>query len=376
MATTSSTAPTSPSSHFYVQSHAPFTRSDTIDLTGDDDLHDHARQIKRPRTEFDASEPPISQSPTPSIATPSPSPANSQILQIPRQQSHVTLRATPAFSTMPDIQSGGAYRPHFSGPSNSSAFFPNRLVQSSLANTSTVITDSLPRPQQQQQQLPRRQIIDLTASPSPPPPSTNHAALPPQNAPQQGLQMLDVPPKTPVCIGQLTVTALVLYPIQYLERQTSPAISPTEVEWATVRLQYDAALKQRNPNAEETIHIRTPSSRTPSGEVVAGENFGVVEQKVATVLGPMLGRGLIRLDAKVRRGVPSVSNPSFILDHRNPHFLILFACSYQSSHCKCSCIPLTGIFRLSPAFYNNQVYSWTILKINTGILSVSGIFCI
>lgn len=125
--------------------------------------------------------------------------------------------------------------------------------------------------------------------------------------------MLDVPPKTPVCIGQLTVTALVLYPISYLERQTSPAISPTEVEWATVRLQYDAALKQRNPNAEETIHIRTPSSRTPSGEVVAGENFGVVEQKVATVLGPMLGRGLIRLDAKVRRGVPSVSNPSFIL---------------------------------------------------------------
>ncbi len=46
--------------------------------------------------------------------------------------------------------------------------------------------------------------------------------------------------------------------------------------------------------------------KVPSGEIVQGENFGVVEQKAANVLGPMLGKGLIRVDAKVRRAVPNV----------------------------------------------------------------------
>ena len=43
-----------------------------------------------------------------------------------------------------------------------------------------------------------------------------------------------------------------------------------------------------------------------AGETKPGDNFAVVEQKAATVLGPMLGKGLIRLDGRVRRGQPKV----------------------------------------------------------------------
>jgi SWI/SNF-related matrix-associated actin-dependent regulator of chromatin subfamily A3 len=112
----------------------------------------------------------------------------------------------------------------------------------------------------------------------------------------------DLHPKTPVCIGQLTTTALVLYPVSYLQRQDSNNL----IEWANVHLRYE-----HNPQrvgATETIHIKTPSSKTLSGELSQGETFGVVEQKVATDIGPTLGKGLIRLDAKVRRGSPNVSD--------------------------------------------------------------------
>lgn len=138
------------------------------------------------------------------------------------------------------------------------------------------------------------QVIDLTDSPSPPPAT-------PYNVPP-GLYPVnpDDPPKTPVCIGQLQVNALVLYPISYL----LPRDQSQEVEWASVRLQYE-----HNPHRmgnSETIHIRTPSDRTPNGEIISGDNFAVVEQKVATSLGGMLGKGLIRLEARIRRGKPNV----------------------------------------------------------------------
>ncbi|KXN85676.1 Putative SWI/SNF-like matrix-associated actin-dependent regulator [Leucoagaricus sp. SymC.cos] len=138
------------------------------------------------------------------------------------------------------------------------------------------------------------QVIDLTDSPSPPP-----AAV--QNVPP-GLSPVNPndPPKTPVCIGQLTVNALILYPINYLMSH-DPS---TEYEWAAVRLQYEHdPHRMGNP---DTIHIRTPSERSPTGEVIPGENFAVVEQKVATTLGGMLGKGLIRLEAKIRRGKPNL----------------------------------------------------------------------
>ncbi|KAG2752828.1 kinase-like protein [Suillus brevipes Sb2] len=75
------------------------------------------------------------------------------------------------------------------------------------------------------------------------------------------------------------------------------------IEWANVHLQYEH--NPQKADVTETIHIKTPSSKTSSGELSQGETFGVVEQKVATDLGPLLGKRVIRLDAKVRRGSPN-----------------------------------------------------------------------
>ena len=44
-----------------------------------------------------------------------------------------------------------------------------------------------------------------------------------------------------------------------------------------------------------------------AGEVIGGETFGVVEDKAATALGPLLAKSLIRMDAMVRRGLSNVS---------------------------------------------------------------------
>lgn len=152
-----------------------------------------------------------------------------------------------------------------------------------------------PRPpfnQQFSQFLPQTRqgtVIDLTSSPSPPPQLVSRP--PPE----------DLAQKTPVCIGQLQVTALVTYPLDFLKPKEG------EPDWASVRLQYE-----HNPNhleKKETIHLKTPGSRGPGGEPVEGMNFAYVEQKVASYLGPMLGKGLIRLDAKVRKGPPEVSFP-------------------------------------------------------------------
>ncbi|KAJ7071194.1 SNF2 family N-terminal domain-containing protein [Mycena amicta] len=130
-------------------------------------------------------------------------------------------------------------------------------------------------------------VIDLTTSPSPPPQSF----LPPPPLDAQ------LAPKTPVCIGQITVHALVLYPIGYMKQ-----LNPSADEWVVARLEYEHIPNRPHP---ETIHIKTPLGRAPS-EQSPEEAFGMVEQKVATAIGPMLGKGLIRLDAKIRKGPPNL----------------------------------------------------------------------
>ncbi|OCH94709.1 hypothetical protein OBBRIDRAFT_722057 [Obba rivulosa] len=181
----------------------------------------------------------------------------------------------------------------FNGPSHSSAFFQPRaqapLVAPFPPTRSSYAPVANPGPS-------NHQVIDLTSSPSPPP----IAISTPPCLPAEGNLPSDLPPKTPVCIGQLTVTALVLYPISYLQ----PEGHIGDAEWAPVRLNYEH--NPNKPGGQETIHIKTPSMKTSDGEIVPGENFGVVEQKVATYLGPMFGKGLIRLEAKVRRGQPNL----------------------------------------------------------------------
>lgn len=137
----------------------------------------------------------------------------------------------------------------------------------------------------------------------------------------------EVPAKTPVCIGQLSVTALVLYPISYLNNRAAGMSqdhnNPSEPDdFAAVRLRYDPMAKERSPTGDETIHILTPQTKIGEGvdeRVFGGDNFGVVEQKVATVLGPMLGKGLIRVDGKVRRGIPNVSDTTLLPLNMSPH---------------------------------------------------------
>jgi hypothetical protein len=112
----------------------------------------------------------------------------------------------------------------------------------------------------------------------------------------------DLPLKTPVCIGQLQVTALVLAQISYLDLSH---YSGLDAEWATVHTEHTHD-DQRPPVYQETIHIKSPDRRNHMGEITAGESFGVVEQKVATALGPMLGKDLVRIKARIRRGCLSV----------------------------------------------------------------------
>ncbi|KAG5351081.1 hypothetical protein C0989_008066 [Termitomyces sp. Mn162] len=179
-----------------------------------------------------------------------------------------------------------AYRPAFAGPS--SFLLPRHPQVQSPSPSSPHIPPPLTHPPSMP--IPsNRQVIDLTGSPSPPPSIQQQQATMPSLPP-------DLPPKTPVCIGQLNATALVLYPVPYLCQQDLS----NDSEWAPVRLQYEC-----NPNKSggpATIHIKVPPARGLNGEQIPGEAFGVVEQKVATAIGPMLGKGLIRVDAKVRKG--------------------------------------------------------------------------
>jgi len=176
------------------------------------------------------------------------------------------------------------YRPPFAG-----------IPPSAPQSRSPSVVSAPIHPVQQQTQtripfgLPDKQIIDLTDSPSPPPEQPRRSILP---------LPLDLPPRTPVCIGQLTVNALILYPVPYL----SP--SHPRDDWGYVRLHYE-----HNPlkESEHTIHIRTPNQRNPNGEIVHGESFAMIETPVAKHLGPMLAKGCLRLDGQIRRMGPNVS---------------------------------------------------------------------
>jgi hypothetical protein len=147
-------------------------------------------------------------------------------------------------------------------------------------------------------------VIDLTTSPSPspvPPPLPLLPSLPqpPQFSPPLPTTLEGASPKTPVCIGRLDVTALILYPSAYLEISPSEP-SGSDLVWGPVRLQYERT--HHHSGSEDTIQIRTPNKRTSQGEMLPGENFAVVERRAASTLAPMLGKGLIRLDSRIRRG--------------------------------------------------------------------------
>lgn len=123
---------------------------------------------------------------------------------------------------------------------------------------------------------------------------------PAQPKPSSSVSFDDAGPKTPVCIGQLRSTALVLHPVH--DVQTSQSGEP---EWIKARLHHERNVERLG--CQDTINIRTPSFKSANGSISPGKQFGVVEQEVASALGPLLIRALIRLDAKVRKGTLGVS---------------------------------------------------------------------
>lgn len=147
----------------------------------------------------------------------------------------------------------------------------------------------------------RNTAIDLTNSNTPSPPVG--AATAATNG--TGDQKRKDNRKDVICIGELTVTALVLYPIDYL--LSSPSAMGRD-EFVPVRLIYDAAGKKRSRMNEETIRITAPLYKSATGEQMGGEDFGVVEQRVANVLGPLMAKVLIRVSATIRRAGPNVSS--------------------------------------------------------------------
>lgn len=150
----------------------------------------------------------------------------------------------------------------------------------------------------------RQQVIDLTDSP-PQTPAFQYTPNPVLSLPP------DLPPRTPVCIGQLSVTALILYPIDYCVMNPRPLHGGgQQTDWAPVRLQYEHNPAPVRPDGAETVHLKVPSGRAANGDPIHGAAFGVVEQKIATSLGPMLGKGLIRLDANIKRGLLEVRDLS------------------------------------------------------------------
>lgn len=330
-------------SHF---SLSAYNQSNPIDLTLEDDEVDQynsSRFAKRPRTENSSPQPYTNHQAGPSFIhhNPSPGPSNA----IPSMSPFAFYNQKPSMAMLdPSLVKPGflpgsndnapskqsMYHPAFAGPSPSAFFVPRQqhppggLLPPSRSPSYTSSPSFASRPLSQASD---RQVIDLTGSPSPPPqmhqqrPVIN--SLPPE-----------LPPKTPVCIGQLTVTALILYPVPYLVPHDPGSGEP---EWASARLQYEH--NPSKPGGSETIHIKAPHQRGLNGETIAGEAFGVIEQKVATSLGPMLGKGLIRLDAQVRKGPSNVRSPRFPMLMK-----LTFTSSSRYSHCSCLCTHPRGIF--------------------------------
>jgi hypothetical protein len=137
--------------------------------------------------------------------------------------------------------------------------------------------------------------IRRTATRSAPPASTRDSSsrpIIPSNL------SLELPANTPVRVGQLKATALIFYLIPHLNPSEDGGLDP---KWARVQAQY------ASDNQKDSIRLLPPDWRNRAGKNVSGEHFGFVEQKATAVVGPMLGRNVIRIKTRVRRGHREVS---------------------------------------------------------------------
>lgn len=215
--------------------------------------------LNQPTSQFSA--PLRSYASTPSLAAYSPTPASGM--------------STPGINATPG--------PYFGRPTAPLSLTAHDLPPSYAP---AAIGNALPQ---------QKSVIDLTNSDTPSPPTGSSVV--PAIDPKKKDARKDV-----VCIGELTVTALVLYPIDYLVASPN---SPAREEWVPVRLMYDGAGKKRSRVNEETIRITSPVIKGVDGQPAGSDDFGVVEQRVANVLGPLMAKVLIRVTATIRRAAPN-----------------------------------------------------------------------
>lgn len=300
---TSSTSSTSTS--FHLPPIATYSQSHPIDLTMDEDQsdYDQDRLAKRRRVEHPS--PSHSWSHSPSYPPPTPPHLAFNQAPIPEFRPMHQASTEPSSFVLTDGRLALPSAPSFSHNVVHGSYTPPTpyYAPPTPPNSLPVASSSSPS-RHYMQNGSREDVIDLTGSPSPPPRSLRPPETHTPSSQSQPAFSPDLPPKTPICIGLLRVNALVLYPVDYLKSSQSK-YPGAEDEWAPVRLQYERNVNK--PGSEDTINIKVPPTRTLTGESRPGDIFGVVEQKVASSLGPMLGKGLIRLDAKVRRGQPNVS---------------------------------------------------------------------
>ncbi|QRW12247.1 hypothetical protein RhiLY_11246 [Ceratobasidium sp. AG-Ba] len=271
------------------------TIAQPIDLTVDDEWSSaqDERGAKRQRTGTLPSQPA-----PPPVATTTPAPAT------PAPAATLTNGAAPAWTPQPTHYAQWTH-PQHSVLCTTPCWIPQPATQQSTAWATGIHKNS---------------AIDLTATPSPPANlSTTPAALP-AIAPAPSTSATVATPstsastskqdsRTVMCIGELSVTALILYPIRYLApsniaSDATPATA-TMPATCTVKLRYDASKKRMGGmSGDQTINIASPT--TAAGP---GEDFGVVDQKAANVLAPLMERGLIRNEARVLKGS---ENPSIL----------------------------------------------------------------
>jgi hypothetical protein len=270
-----------------------------IDLTVDDEwasVHDE-RGAKRQRTSTLPSQPaPPPVATTPALATPAApafaaTPSNGTQNAWAQPGTQYTQWAQPqAYAQYPPP--GGypaAYgAPYYAPPP---AGYPTSAYSAQPPQTNTWVMG-----------VQKNGAIDLTATPSPP----SNAPTPTPSTSTSVPAPVKHDGRTVMCIGELAVTALILYPIRYLApsntaSESTPA-SATMPATCTVKLRYDASKKRiGSAGGDQTINISSPT--TAAGP---GEDFGVVDQKAANVLAPLMERGLIRLEAKVFKGSENV----------------------------------------------------------------------
>ncbi|KAG8838251.1 hypothetical protein FRC18_005455 [Serendipita sp. 400] len=153
-------------------------------------------------------------------------------------------------------------------------------------------------------------IIDLTRDLSPALTNLSSQQQQQQHGALRQTLVLDesLPPTTAILIGQINVSALVLNPVPHIMQQQSRSVLPngqfqpsSGAEYVPVKLR----MASDNQDAQD-IRIYTPS-QIRNGNVLAPDNFAVVESKVASRLRPFMLRRAIKLEAMIRTVQPGIN---------------------------------------------------------------------